>query len=74
MKKYRKIKARLIENGYEQTDVARWLGRSLSYVCQCLNKKNGGFNNREMLILMDRLGIPEDEWSRFFGAEERGEI
>lgn len=71
MKKYRKLKARLIERGWSQQTVASVLGRSLSYVVKCMNKKNGGFNNEEILTLMQRLDIPDDEFAHFFGRAER---
>lgn len=71
VKKYRRLKAKLFEKGFGQKHVAEWLVRSLSYVSECLNEKNGGFNNEEMLILMERLNISEEDWWLFFGSEAR---
>lgn len=70
-KKYRRLKARMLAMGYEQKDIAKHFGRSLSYISECLNAKNDGFNVVEINDLLDLLHIPDSEYGLYFSNNER---
>lgn len=70
-KKYRRLKARMLEKGYEQRDLATHFGRSLSYINECLNAKNEGFNLVEVSDLLTLLEIPDSEYGLYFSNKER---
>lgn len=70
-KKYRRLKARMLEMGYDQKDIARHFGRSLSYISECLNAKNDGFNLVEVNDLLYLLEIPDADYGLYFSNRER---
>lgn len=61
----------MFEMGYEQRDLARHFGRSLSYINECLNAKNEGFNLVEVNDILYLLEIPDSDYGLYFSNAER---
>lgn len=61
----------MFEMGYEQRDLAIHLGRSLSYINECLNAKNEGFNLVEVNDILYLLEIPDSDFGLYFSNKER---
>lgn len=61
----------MFEMGFEQRDLARHFGRSLSYINECLNAKNEGFNLVEVNDILCLLEIPDSDFGLYFSNKER---
>lgn len=63
--KYNKLKGRLVEYGYNTTDLAKLLGLSKSTISLKLNNIRD-FTSSEMLYIAEWLDIPREEIVDYF--------